>query len=371
MKRKRNPLMPEALETSLADATALSLQAKQSHWNVKGPAFQSLHELFDKIHAMADQHADALGERLVQLGRRTRAFDGLSSLPGLPADAIMGREHAEAMAESLRAYVADIRALAAQAEEARDAATVDLAGEVLRDAEKQLWFVESHLTGDLKFNGRRGAGKARNADDGLRAIERDVQAQFGSSGDVENALLERWMIARARAGVTEIPQLVFELTGKHAMRSRRPWLAQPGDERAQDNLRAWREAADLPLLVNVNDMLAGYIEAALWSSNDESTPSGGVPLDRNYGHDDFSPASIDKARKDVELFALLNDTDMRETGATDEQHGHDLWLTRNGHGAGFWDRDYDEPMSTRLTESAKAMGELNIVVGDDGQLHCE
>lgn len=354
MRRKRNPDMSRLLEASLADATALSLQAKQSHWNVKGPAFQSLHKLFDKIHVMADGHADMLGERIVQLGGKTKEFSaGQSSLPGLPPDAIMGRDHASAMVESLKAYAAGLSTLARLSEDARDAATLDLASGALRDADKQRWFVEAHLSGGLKFNGR------RNTDDDLRALEREA-----ASGDPQAEA--RLLAAQVRAGV-----VVIEDLGAQAIRSRRPWLSQPGDKLAQARLRLWREINDEPLLVGIEGVLSGYIEAALWSTMDHSTPAGGVPLDRNYSRDDLSSDASSRARADVELFALLHDEDMQATGADDEQLGHDLWLTRNGHGAGFWDRGYDEAVAERLTEGAHALGEIDLVVGDDGKLHFE
>ena len=52
-----------------------------------------------------------------------------------------------------------------------------------------------------------------------------------------------------------------------------------------------------------------------------------------------------------------------------ERAAHDFWLTRNGHGAGFWDGDWPEPMSDRLDEAAKAFGEFDLYMGDDGKIH--
>ena len=108
-----------------------------------------------------------------------------------------------------------------------------------------------------------------------------------------------------------------------------------------------------------------YIETALWSTNDESTPQGGEPLDRNYGAEDIAAKSLRHMRNDCRRFYdshgdLFDD---------DEQAGHDFWLTRNGHGAGFWDGDWPEPAATVLTEACKTFGECDLYVGDDGLIY--
>lgn len=108
-----------------------------------------------------------------------------------------------------------------------------------------------------------------------------------------------------------------------------------------------------------------YIGTALWSSNDESDESGGDPLDENYGVDDIAPETLKKMVKDAEKFQ----EDNWEFYEDDEQAGHDFWLTRNGHGAGFWDGDYPEPEATKLTKASKKFGEYDLYVGDDGQIY--
>jgi len=58
-----------------------------------------------------------------------------------------------------------------------------------------------------------------------------------------------------------------------------------------------------------------------------------------------------------------------------EQIGHDFWLTRNGHGSGFWDRQYDndpaETLGTRLSAVAEEFVHLDVVMGDDGKIYFE
>ena len=56
-------------------------------------------------------------------------------------------------------------------------------------------------------------------------------------------------------------------------------------------------------------------------------------------------------------------------GILPEQIGHDFWLTRNHHGAGFWDRDLSNGRGEILTQIAHSFGELSPYVGDDGQIH--
>jgi len=46
------------LNQSLALALDSQLAAKQAHWNVKGPQFIALHELFDKVYGVAAEAAD-------------------------------------------------------------------------------------------------------------------------------------------------------------------------------------------------------------------------------------------------------------------------------------------------------------------------
>jgi hypothetical protein len=79
-------------------------------------------------------------------------------------------------------------------------------------------------------------------------------------------------------------------------------------------------------------------------------------------------------------FALPDGPDFSETipsggylwwyldGISDEQIGHDIWLTRNHHGAGFWDRGLGD-LGDKLTEIAHSLGGSDAYVGDDGKVH--
>ena len=78
-----------------------------------------------------------------------------------------------------------------------------------------------------------------------------------------------------------------------------------------------------------------------FSSNDESDDSGGEPLDANYDTSDLDEKSEASMREEAQRFYDLNETDIESwpgPGGSVRAHnqaGHDFWLTRNGHGAGF------------------------------------
>jgi len=113
----------------------------------------------------------------------------------------------------------------------------------------------------------------------------------------------------------------------------------------------------------MDDMTRHYLITALWSSVDDETP-----LDENYGIEDIAQESIEQAEKDckrfMELAGEIKDTEDMEL------IGHDFWLTRNRHGAGFWDGDY--PLDgERLTEISKGFREVYPIVGDDGKIYFE
>jgi hypothetical protein len=118
-------------------------------------------------------------------------------------------------------------------------------------------------------------------------------------------------------------------------------------------------------------MVAQYIATALWSSIDEQPDgNGGPPLDENYGPDDVAPRTRTQCFTDCELFLVFmrgEDLDPSTFDASDL--GHDLWLTRNGHGAGFWDGDYGEDVGEKLSNIAHDMGEVNWYAGDDGMIY--
>ena len=137
------------LGARLADAIDLQTQTKQAHWNVKGPSFIALHELFDKINDAVDEYVDEIAERAVQLGGvaegTARMVAKRSSLPEYPANAVEGRSHVEALSGVLAAFGKAARKAIDQSNDLGDLDTADLFTEVSRGIDKWLWFVEAHL----------------------------------------------------------------------------------------------------------------------------------------------------------------------------------------------------------------------------------
>lgn len=105
-----------------------------------------------------------------------------------------------------------------------------------------------------------------------------------------------------------------------------------------------------------------YLIAALWSSTDEH----GEPLDAVFNLDDVAPFCLKEAAECVQEFVEMAGPLLE--GLTDEQIGHDFWLTRNHHGAGFWDRGLGK-RGLALTILAHSWGELALHVSEDGYIY--
>ena len=137
------------LQPSLADAVDLFTQVKQAHWNVKGPNFIALHELFDRVAEAVEEQGDMLAERITALGgqadgtARIAARD--SSVPEYPLELSTGQSHIIAVADRLAGFAARARSNIDAAATLADAGTADLFTEISREIDKQLWFVEAHL----------------------------------------------------------------------------------------------------------------------------------------------------------------------------------------------------------------------------------
>ena len=142
----------ELLNARLADAVDLQLQAKQAHWNVKGPGFIALHELFDRIAGELGGHVDDMAERITALGGvaegTVQAVAGRSRLDAYPLAIAEGRAHLEALATALARFGKSVRKAIDDSAKAGDADTSDLFTGVSRDVDKALWLVEAHLQAD-------------------------------------------------------------------------------------------------------------------------------------------------------------------------------------------------------------------------------
>ena len=137
------------LNQRLADAIDLQSQVKQAHWNVKGPHFIALHELFDDIYEAVSEYVDLIAERAVQLGGiaegTIRAAAGRSRLQEYPLELSTGEAHVVQVSRALAEFGREVRLAIDEADGFDDADTSDIFTEVSRGTDKWLWFVEAHL----------------------------------------------------------------------------------------------------------------------------------------------------------------------------------------------------------------------------------
>ena len=130
-----------------------------------------------------------------------------------------------------------------------------------------------------------------------------------------------------------------------------------------------------------------YLEAAMWTltdsyrecqvcdyttHGDEDCANCGPAGDMrertescdHLGLHDIAPTALESARQDCARFQRDCEYLLKHAG-TDEQNGHDFWLTRNRHGAGYWDRGYHERIGGQLSDTCEAYGQVDWYVGDD------
>src|SRR3954471_22327404 len=124
----------EILNARLADSTDLKTQTKHAHWNVKGPQFFQLHELFDQIAPHFDDYADLLAERAVQLGAvahgTLRQAASASAIPEYDFEAVTGTEHVRALVKNIAKYASLVREAIDQSDDLGDKDTADIFTEV-------------------------------------------------------------------------------------------------------------------------------------------------------------------------------------------------------------------------------------------------
>jgi hypothetical protein len=137
----------------------------------------------------------------------------------------------------------------------------------------------------------------------------------------------------------------------------------------------------------------GYIECALWAGVLDYKHEDECPLDAdpdksraectcdepemvkgegNYDEGDLNAEALASLTSDAHDFYEAHVADLRASTLDMSQLGHDFWLTRNGHGAGFWDHghisDEADPALARLTDASKPYGEQSLIVADDGKI---
>lgn len=139
----------ETLNQTLADALDLELQARQAHWNVKGPSFIALHELFARLSRELNGFADDLAERIATLGGVAVGTIHIvakeSRLPRYSNELATGRGHLEALSGSVACFARTAREAVGNVDEAGDVTTADLFTQISRGTDKLLWLLEAHL----------------------------------------------------------------------------------------------------------------------------------------------------------------------------------------------------------------------------------
>lgn len=148
IKPRSRESVTQQLNQLLVDLIDLQAQTKHAHWNVKGPYFIALHELFDKIALSLQVPIDDVAERITTLGgvasgtvRQVSAQSRLKEL-GSKVDGLV---LVEALADRYATVASQVRAAIDSADQNGDADSADLLTGLSRVLDKNVWFLESHL----------------------------------------------------------------------------------------------------------------------------------------------------------------------------------------------------------------------------------
>jgi starvation-inducible DNA-binding protein len=137
------------LNERLAEAIDLQSQVKHAHWNVKGPHFIALHELFDKLSDVLLGQIDEIAERATSLGGTAEGTVAVaakrSKLKNYPLSITAGKDHLFYLSTQLSVFGKAARAAIDETDKLGDADTADLFTGISRSIDKYLWFVEAHL----------------------------------------------------------------------------------------------------------------------------------------------------------------------------------------------------------------------------------
>ncbi len=137
------------LNRHLSAAIDLHAQIKQAHWNVVGPGFIAVHELFDAIAGLVEDQSDLIAERARALGGTAHGTVPIATANSFLVPYALGiadtRQHLFAVAGALAAFEQSVRSAIDETAAAGDAQTSDIFTEIGRAISKQLWFVEAHL----------------------------------------------------------------------------------------------------------------------------------------------------------------------------------------------------------------------------------
>lgn len=147
----------------------------------------------------------------------------------------------------------------------------------------------------------------------------------------------------------------------------KPVYTIPGHEYHLTEVNPWDEGMTEQF---VSDTINAYKDVALWSSN--AVDETGEPVEIGGGEYELSDETVERMREDLADFAgtyghLIDVAQTVRPDYTDQHVAHDFWLTRNGHGAGFWDRGLGD-IGDELTRAAKPFGPMDAYINDDGKV---
>lgn len=141
----------------------------------------------------------------------------------------------------------------------------------------------------------------------------------------------------------------------------REFLRATSKEDAQAQIRERCPGVEFRREFDAKTFVTAYLECAIFADHPEES-------DGEFEVHDFAPEAVAKAEQ--ECLEFIQGNLVLLAGLDESQCGHDFWLTRNGHGAGFWDRGLGE-RGRALTKACKSYGSVSLVVNDDGQLWIE
>jgi len=126
------------------------------------------------------------------------------------------------------------------------------------------------------------------------------------------------------------------------------------------------------LIKNFGPFTNGYLNAALSISTDNKDSSDGEPLDKNYTYQDFHIDTLKRMKKDCDDFQIRFGQYIDKLKIDEEEAGTMFWLSRNGHGTGFWDvkdwrNEYSEAWGDLLHKASKSYGQYNLYIADSGR----
>jgi starvation-inducible DNA-binding protein len=140
------PTVTKELARLLADTYATYQKTLYYHWNVTGPHFHSLHQLFEEQYQEMQPAVDVLAERIRQLGSPTPAFgEPLSSLTTVSGDRDVPAAMAmvDALVDAHEIVAESAHAVVELAEERGDRATADIATERIEAHDKAIWMLRA------------------------------------------------------------------------------------------------------------------------------------------------------------------------------------------------------------------------------------